>query len=821
MGDFHVVYDGVSKETFLEKISALVHYGLQWQKFSQTRWCACGPSSRRFLLGLSVGMEGLYALCEADPNVSMYHLTGFTFADFQVRKFLVVSAVASYPSEAVLLEILKDDRVLRRATELQALMEEQVRYIEALPDYVWKRLFRLLGTCGNDADYTHYDLRHDALESAHTSIAYVFSKLFYIIQIRPFSLTQGDILRNLEQLRAEPFDQIIDPTTRCIYELMHRGESLEYLKRCLELLKDTACSTNLVEQNHASGALLMRHHQTYGERTLRARSTIHQASVLFSDSTFQRDVGKLNTKLDRVSRRQTQVSGFRAFCRTVPDEEVKSILRRISGFDGTRSLTLADRRSVYDSFPKEVKVKFDRESKRLLTDDASEISTAKAALRGQIRDLEQRQRDVDEGGLVNHTSSCKFTDGDVEQLCEIFNELESGRALSNAPLDSPAVPSEIRQQMIIDLEDEVAGERRSLPFWCRHIVANRERWRMVAVCSEEFPTVAFLVLLAVKTPQEVTFLELRRRERLFDPRVAFTVSDDWLPSHFTSFDIHPLHHYTETTVPIGSSGDIFVLPNCRFDRDYLVAGASERFEDFIAQHPPLTTQRQSSSARSKVCKPSLSEVQALLLEFPFLSQADLDKALGKQRSERVKAVRKPRIAGKKIDEDSSSSSEVASASDKDDDLDLDAVGPVFDKDELAALRHDLCDEVEEFTHFYVHYRGGLYIFADEGVVSNSAACMARGAMVKYWCDCYSWQLKYQFHYSVYGQDGANELAKEVCRRGEFFSCSGYIKIRMSSYSRMLIWKLMRRRKVGLTGLQCRTLPVIVSSEAWKLDGLFQ
>ena len=378
-------------------------------------------------------------------------------------------------------------------------------------------------------------------------------------------MVRQNILRNLEQLRAEPFDQIIDPLTRSIYELMHRGESLEYLKRCLELLKDTACSTNLVEQNHASGALLMRSHQIYGERTLRARSTIHQARALFEDSRFKRVFDKLNAKLYRVSRRQAQVCGFRAFCHTVPDEEVRSMLRHISGFDETRPLTLADKRSVYNSFPTEINVKLDRESSRILIDDDSENVAAQADLRGQIRDLEQRDRDVTEGGLVNHTSECKFTDGDVEQLCEIFNGLESGRDLSKIPLESPAVPSEIRHQMIIDLEDEVAGERRSLPFWCRHIVANRERWRMVAVCSEEFPTVAFLVLLAVKTPQEVTFLELRRRERLFDPRVAFTVSDDWLPSHFTSFDIHPLHHHTETTVPIGLDGDLFVLPNCRFD----------------------------------------------------------------------------------------------------------------------------------------------------------------------------------------------------------------------------------------------------------------
>ena len=290
LGDFHVVFDDALNSDIYEKVVSLVHYALQWTKFSQTRWCACGVSSRRFLRSLSVGMDGLYTLCEADAQVSMYYLTGFTFATFQVRRFLAVAAVASYPSEAVLLEILKDDRVLSRTTELQALLEERLRYIEDLPVYCWTRLFRMLGP--TEDGYTINDLRHDTLHSAHISMAYVFSKLFYIVQIRPFNLTQGNILGNLEKLRKEPLGEITDPLTRQIWELMHGGESIYYLMRCLELLRDTACTTNLVEQNHASGALLMRDHQTYGERTLRARSTIHQSRDIFSDSAFQKALEK-------------------------------------------------------------------------------------------------------------------------------------------------------------------------------------------------------------------------------------------------------------------------------------------------------------------------------------------------------------------------------------------------------------------------------------------------------------------------------------------------------------------------------------------------
>ena len=74
--------------------------------------------------------------------------------------------------------------------------------------------------------------------------------------------------------------------------------------------------------------------------------------------------------------------------------------------------------------------------------------------------------------------------------------------------------------------------------------------------------------------------------------------------------------------------------------------------------------------------------------------------------------------------------------------------------------------------------------------------MAREAMVKYWCDAYSCQVKYQFHYSIYGHDGAHELAKEVCRRSGFFFLQWlhqdsdtflYEQARLDAYEEKLGW----------------------------------
>ena len=67
----------------------------------------------------------------------------------------------------------------------------------------------------------------------------------------------------------------------------------------------------------------------------------------------------------------------------------------------------------------------------------------------------------------------------------------------------------------------------------------------------------------------------------------------------------------------------------------------------------------------------------------------------------------------------------------------DAFEPAFDAAELDALRGDFREDVKELTYFYLHFRGGHYIFDHEGIVSNCVSAMARGAMITYWSDVYS------------------------------------------------------------------------------------
>ena len=68
----------------------------------------------------------------------------------------------------------------------------------------------------------------------------------------------------------------VDGTSSKMQLLAQMGLEEEVVKG-LELLKEAAMTTILVEQAHGSGAQLMRRHQEYGMDAMCARSTVHNA----------------------------------------------------------------------------------------------------------------------------------------------------------------------------------------------------------------------------------------------------------------------------------------------------------------------------------------------------------------------------------------------------------------------------------------------------------------------------------------------------------------------------------------------------------------
>ncbi len=141
------------------------------------------------------------------------------------------------------------------------------------------------------------------MQAALTSQGYVNKEVFSYVQQHPFSLAVGDVAANVQQL-AEQAEATSDPTTQQLRNLLDLGVPSEKIVAALELLREAPFSIGIVEEAHASGAVLMRDHRQYSDKSLLHRIMVHQAGYLVSPSKEEAQEEKLRQKLVRLDRCQ-------------------------------------------------------------------------------------------------------------------------------------------------------------------------------------------------------------------------------------------------------------------------------------------------------------------------------------------------------------------------------------------------------------------------------------------------------------------------------------------------------------------------------------
>ena len=91
------------------------------------------------------GIESQVALCLSDPDVNNYHLSGHKSYNVAIKRFFGICSVVAIPAERVLLELLKDDRLLRRAEEMKGIVNDAMSSIIDMPSIIWSRLASIVG----------------------------------------------------------------------------------------------------------------------------------------------------------------------------------------------------------------------------------------------------------------------------------------------------------------------------------------------------------------------------------------------------------------------------------------------------------------------------------------------------------------------------------------------------------------------------------------------------------------------------------------------------------------------------------------------------
>ena len=139
---------------------------------------------------------------------------------------LCIVSFSSTCAEQLLVNVLEDDRFLRKADLLHDMMVDALGKIAITGDAVWHRLAVLVGM---DA----IELQHCTIHVAATTVAFISRDVFGDIRKEPLSLTQGNIEEHVRALSIR-VGVISDPTTRQLRSLLDHGEPQAHLVDCLK-----------------------------------------------------------------------------------------------------------------------------------------------------------------------------------------------------------------------------------------------------------------------------------------------------------------------------------------------------------------------------------------------------------------------------------------------------------------------------------------------------------------------------------------------------------------------------------------------------------
>ena len=739
----------------IEKISHTLLYLCKWRKFSESRWCTVGPCCRTLLWGLCVGLEAWVGVVRSDSSASDFYLHGFSKLSQGIKQYCAVASIASFVPDAVLAEVLVDDRILRNARRLQGLMSDEVGWVEHIGSFTWGRLGAVSGYVGEVCE-----LRGSVVHSSHVAASFIQDKVFSPLKDYPWRLALGDVDENL-QILAATGGPIRDSLTHKLRILLQMGYNKARLVSAVTLLREVPWSSVPVEQAHASAAVLHRFHPQYSTGMLATRATLHQARHLFQQPPEDRVAARAARKLEKVRRRAPeQVSGKHAF--------LAFLMRKAKeGLPSGAKLPIATVRQIVSQHGR-------------LFQELSSVDQAafhqealgKAAERGRSwQEEEQHLRaaaqlekarlsaDLLEEGLLNRVSGARFEEEDFESMARLMNsprfqgsEMRLQRAESTmAPTAPPAHVLQMLDQTPIYAAPSSDVE---LPKWLKTFAWHRHvlQERGVAVTTDlEEGGEAFLFLFATQRPLKPHFLPLTLTSAAVPCLEGMSEADRmevWSNWDRYVFDVPPGEYIEASRLPCLSGKGVMVLQGLGFNRPGTMVTNLEpiSLETLLELLPgrvkepkPKTTQDQQSS---KPLPPNLVDKFPWLAEFGQQGNASSSQSFQAEGGDATLPAPEPVDAEEVL--------ERAWADLAQKRLEWEVQGPV-QGDAFA---------VEVVDWAWSQGQAGRQYHCIEARASKGDATS--------WCRKYKFPPKVSFSVKLYTEPVASALAVEWCRRLQFF-----------------------------------------------------
>ena len=737
-------------------LKTVIHCCLRWVDFSETRWTKVGLCSRYFTRSLLIGIDKLVPLAMKHDGVCKWHLGGFNKkCSASVRQYLAIAALSARPSEAMLFELMQDDRFLLNHGRCWQALRDEHQYIEAAPDSFFATVSAIL-----NVDCSWY--KTSVLESSLTSVSYLHMDCFGPLTEAPLKYVVGNLDDNIRSLMNE--EGVVHPLAVKWKTLVSLGFEEEVLAG-LALFREAAFSTILVEQAHASGSQVMRRHPMLETHSLVVRMTLHNCRMLFCHCPLERQFSHLESLLDKVDKQFAGVhhTGARQMYVKALCEEVNA--QKVRGSPSGKSVRLSIFKHHSQPFSKLNQGQMLALTQRAAAFNTKKIETLEGSRRhivDQMQLLKERQAEEKKSGLTNHMQSCRFTPELFERFAELWPQYTAAEDRSRTLAPPKGIPP-LMDKLLNEMMTKVTVSKAVAPDWLVHLVDNRDAFAGVGLYADSAHRsgdVIFKLSLSIAQPRRVVFLECHRSRRGLD-RFDYA---------YGRYEYEAFRFVTDTLVPWKGSSDIWVIPSVA------VSGAQVRtagepvpwsvFTRYLKKPAAPAKHKEGGTALSR----NEAEILRLLqLEYPWLSEEELRDMLqmyGRNSPQTLALVpgARPLPSGAS----SSSSGGQEQQQPQPEALPEDVVAQVALN--LEAIRAEVAasNAGGDASFFKMRVLGGPWSVALKKTLTTDFGSYAKDKSIALWCQKVQFPERKSFSVNRYGFSNARVLAEEVVRRGDYF-----------------------------------------------------
>ena len=187
------------------------------------------------------------------------YIYGFDKLKSEQIKFLITCMMVGKVVDHAMLILMKDNRLVSVADEVEKAMEEQLDWLENCSLATWEMLAGLIGD-----DTSSRELRSTCIRCAHIAVGFFHFRALRFVKKTPWSLARGDQDANLDELLngEEPTEEIAWKIwTMLTAGLVPRGK----VKQALQLLLHIPWHTLTTEQGHAMLSIIRKVRHELGE----------------------------------------------------------------------------------------------------------------------------------------------------------------------------------------------------------------------------------------------------------------------------------------------------------------------------------------------------------------------------------------------------------------------------------------------------------------------------------------------------------------------------------------------------------------------------